>query len=336
MRESLVSKDDIFVSLYEVFDWSNVESIAGSYYDTTFGSFDDFANAVQTDTSPWLTNSWQLDCQWYGISQNTTKVDVSFNQATDHVDLSIWLHITRVPEYLTGSDDLSNWLTGFDLTPISIGNMQLWELWEDWTSIGTAYQLQFEAPANILTQNGNDYTCTIGVATSYLNESFDVNQVIDINMPPETVTKELSPSTFSCSSKDNVGSFILKNGDLYPQAFTVISAPPAQDLAKQVLTSWFTTPGGLGATASLIVLAFTALRGRRIYHRNNQYHRLYRGMVTLYDLYGNDETRFSSEIDGMSRNIVKMMVDDKINDDQFEKLLKRRDDLVERVQKDRK
>lgn len=334
MRESLVNPNDIFVSLFEVFNWANVWPTAEDYYNTTFSSFNSFASVIQANTSPWLKGSWNLDSQWYGISQNTTKVDVSYNETSDHVDLSIWLHITHVPEYLTGSDELSRWLTGFDLTPISIGNMQLWQLYEDWTSIGTGYQLQFEAPANILTQTGSNYTCTLGMATSYAHHSYEINQVIDIDMPSDTVTKQLTPHALSAPSGNNVGSFVVMNGNLYPEAFTVVSAAPTQNTVNQVLTAWFTTPGGLGATASLIVLAFTAFRGRQIYSRNSLYHRLYRSMVTLYDLHSTDQARFRSEMDTVSKTVFKMMVDAKINDEQFEKLLTRRDDLLERAQKE--
>jgi hypothetical protein len=126
----------------------------------------------------------------------------------------------------------------------------------------------------------------------------------------------------------------LQNGDLYPAAFTVLSAPPSENLAAQVLTAFFTTPAGLGAIASLTVLGITGLRGRQIYRRNALYHRLYRSMVTLYDLYSKDQAKFRAEINDASKTIFKMMVEDKITDEQFEKLLTRRDDLLERAQKE--
>jgi hypothetical protein len=332
MRQSLVSGNDIFVSLYERFDWSKVQSSAEQYYGTQFNSFGDFAAAIQTDTSPWLSLAWEMDTQWYGISQNTTKVTISIDSTSGLADLSLWFHITRVPEYLSG-DKVTNWLTGFDLTSISIGNLRLWELYEDWSSSGTAYKLQFEAPASILSQHGNNYTCNLGVAASFVGKSFKIDQVIDVNMPAETVTKEFSPLQLSVFLDNNVGSFVLQNGDIYPAAFTVTSSPPTKNALAEIVSAWFTTPAGLAAIASLIVLSVTAMRGRRIYGRSRQYRRLYRGMVTLYDLYNKDETRFHTEMDSISKNIFKMMVNDKITDDQFEKLLERRDDLLERADK---
>ncbi len=333
MRQSLVSSNDIFVSLYERFDWSQVRPIAESYYGTSLFSFEDFAQAVQDDASPWISMGWQMDTAWFGISQNTTKVEATYNQTSGYVDLSTWFHITRVPEYLSGSEKLTNWLTGFDLTSISIGNMKLWELYEDWSMSGTAYRLQLIAPANILSQHGDNYTCNIGVANSAVHKSFWVDQVIDINMPANTVTKELSPAFLSVNLGNNVGSFVLEHGDVYPTTFSVMSSPPTKDAFAEAVTAWFTTPGGLAAIASLIVLTFTALRGRRVYSRSALYHRLYRSMVTLYDLYSKDEARFHSEIDAVSKTIFKTMVDNKITDDQFEKLLRRRDDLLARAEK---
>ncbi len=55
-------------------------------------------------------------------------------------------------------------------------------------------------------------------------------------------------------------------------------------------------------------------------------------MVTLFDLYSQDLSRFREEIDNVSKSIFKMMVEDRITDDQFEKLLRRRDDLMQRAE----
>ncbi len=54
-------------------------------------------------------------------------------------------------------------------------------------------------------------------------------------------------------------------------------------------------------------------------------------MVTLYDMYSKDNARFHQEMDTVSKTIFKMLVEDKVTDDQFERLLKRRDDLLERA-----
>ena len=82
---------------------------------------------------------------------------------------------------------------------------------------------------------------------------------------------------------------------------------------------------------ALLVLSFTELRGRRIWNRSRLYHRVFKSMVTIYDMYSKDLLKFHQEMDNMSRSIIKMLVEDKITDDQFEKLLQRRDDLMARV-----
>jgi hypothetical protein len=54
-------------------------------------------------------------------------------------------------------------------------------------------------------------------------------------------------------------------------------------------------------------------------------------MVTLYDLYSKDTQKFQQEMENISISIFKTLIDDKITDERFEKLLKRRDDLLGRL-----
>lgn len=54
-------------------------------------------------------------------------------------------------------------------------------------------------------------------------------------------------------------------------------------------------------------------------------------MVTIYDMYSKDLPKFHQEMDHMSISTIKMLVEDKITDDQFEKLLQRRGDLLQRA-----
>ncbi len=338
LRESLVGEKDIFVSTYEKFDWTKVKSNAEQYYGSTFNSFNEFAGAVQNNPGLWLDLSWQMDTEWYGISSNTTKVDVYFDQASSTAELYCWFHITRIPEYLEGEKALDNWLTGFDLTSVSTGNLKLWELREDWGTSGIYYELRFEAPSALLTQHGGNYTCNLDVASSYIGETFEISQTVQVNMPADSTVKWTSPDfmTVLNETKPNTASFVINQGDQYPRSYTVISGPqtkPFGQVLQEGLSVWFLTPAGWAAIGSLSVLSFTGLRGRRIWRRNRLYHRLYRSMVTLYDLYSKDDRRFHGEMENVSKSIFKMMVDDKLTDDQFEKLLKRRDDLLARVDK---
>jgi len=45
-------------------------------------------------------------------------------------------------------------------------------------------------------------------------------------------------------------------------------------------------------------------------------------------MYSKDLLKFHQEMNNISGTIIKMLVEDKINDEQFEKLLKRRDGLT--------
>lgn len=333
MTQSLVGPNDIFVSTYEQFNWDQVSSTAQDIYGTASNSFSDFENSVTANPGPWLKMSWQVDPDWYGVSMNTTKVFLDYNDTSSTVALWAWFHITRIPEYLVGQGNLETWLTGFDLTPVSTGSLKIWELYKAYSTSGIYYSLRFEAPADIMSQQGDNYTCTIPVSAGYQGNTFKISQNININMPANTEIKAATPAYLSTHENNNA-TFEILRGTVYPASFTVVSGSPARSLSQEIsdgASIWLTTPGGWAAIASLLVLSFTGLRGRRIWRRNKLYHRLYRSMVTLYDLYNKDLPRFNQELDIISSSIFKTVVEDKITDEQFEKLLKRRDDLLERA-----
>jgi hypothetical protein len=331
MTQSLIGPNDIFVSTYEMFDWSLLQPTAEDLYKANFASFSSFQNRVIADPGPWLNFSWNVDTNWYNVPFNTTRVTFSFNAEDSTTELWIWFHITRTPEYLVGQGNLENWLTGFNLTPISVGSLSRWEFYKDYNEGEQYYSLHFEAPASILSQHGDNYTLTLPVSTSYQGYTFKINQIIDLNMPANTEIKQTFPSS---RYSENTATFTIARGDQYPSNYTVISGSPAESLA-QILQKdaslWFTTPGGWAALASLIVLSITGLRGRTLWRRNKLYHHLFKTMVTIYDLYSPDLQKFQQEMKNISASIFKMLIDDKITDDQFEKLLKRRDDLLKRA-----
>jgi hypothetical protein len=333
MRQSLVNANDIFVSTYEEFNWTLVRPIAEHYYGVNFNSFQGFENAVTNNPGIWLDASWQLDTQWYGVDRNTTKISASLNQSTQVAELWTWFHITRVPEYVLGEGTLENWLTGFDLTPVSTGSLKLWEFYRDFNKNGTTYSLLFKAPANVLSQHGDNFTFNIGVSSYYHGYTFKTQQVIDINMPATTEIKSASPTDMSISN-GNTATFLLFTGDTYPSQFSTTSGPSTKSLGQIALENaslWFLSPGGWAAIGSIIVLSYTGLRGRKIWQRNKLYHHIYKSIVTIYEISSKDPSKFKQEMDNISSSIFKMLVEDKITDDQFEKLLKRKDDLIERV-----
>jgi hypothetical protein len=330
IQQSLVSSGDIFVSWYESFNWSLVHD----YYGLPFVSAEDFGSNLTANAMWWLNYMWKIDTDWSGISANTSKVIVTSNDTTSTFELSLWFHITRIPEYFVSHGGLQGWLAGFDLTPVSTGALTAWEFHEDWNQIGVHYNLYFKAPAHVLSEHEDNFTFSIGVSSFYQGAAFNTSQIIDVNMPANTEIKETSPSSMAVQ-KGNTASFVKAPEDTYPEAFTVVSGAPAKSLSQIIADDaslWFFTPGGWAAIGSLLVLSFTGLRGRRILNRNKLYHRLYKGMVSIYDMYSKDLLKFHQEMENMSRTIIKMLVEDKINDEQFEKLLKRRDDLMIRAQ----
>ena len=335
MRQSLVNANDIFVSTYEEFNWTLVRPIAEHYYGVNFNSFQGFENAVTNNPGLWLDASWQLDTQWYGVDRNTTKISASLNQSTQVAELWTWFHITRVPEYVLGEGTLENWLTGFDLTPVSTGSLKLWEFYRDFNKNGTTYSLLFKAPANVLSQHGNDFVFNIGVSSYYHGYTYKTQQVIDVDLPATSEVKTASPTDLS-NVKGNTATFLIFPGDTYPSLFSATSGPPTKSPGQAFLESasiWVFTPTGWAAIGSLLLLGLTGLRGRTLWRRNKTYHRLYRSMVTVYDLYSENIPKFQGEMDNISKSVFKLLVEDRITDDQFERLLKRRDDLLVRSKK---
>jgi hypothetical protein len=338
MRQSLVNPSDIFVTTFEQFNWSLVRPVAEFYYGVNLNSFQDFEKVVKDDTGRWLDASWNLDTKWYGVAQNTTKVVVSFNVTTSVAELWTWFHITRVPEYVVGEGTLENWLTGFDLTPLSTGSLKLWEFYRDFNKNGTTYSLLFKAPSNVLSQHSDNFTFNIGVSSYYHGYTFKTQQVVDINMPATSEVKTAVPTDLS-QLKGNTATFLIFPGDTYPSTFSVNSGSPSKSLGQAMwedASLWLLAPGGWAAIASLLVLSFTGFRGRKIWQRNKLYHRIYKSMVTIYDMYPEDPAKFHQEMDTVSKSSIKMLIDDRITDDQFEKLLKRRDDLIKRSEKQKK
>lgn len=329
-RESLVSASDIFVSMYESFNWSVVRSA----YILPFASFNEFAQNLTSGPLSWLKDTWLMDMEWYGISANTTKIQYSYDEVTSEAQLWTWFHITRIPEYFVGGERLTGWLTGFDLSPISTGDLRIYEFSEDSNANGTVYSVYFEAPANMLSQHGDNFTLSIGISPSYRGSVVNMQQTIDINMPANTEVKEMSPASLSVASS-NTASFVLTKDDVYPASFSVVSGPPTKPFGQVVWESaslWLVTPGGWAAIATFIVLGFTAIRGRRVWHRNKLYHRMYKSMVTVYHLYSTDILKFHQEMATVSSSIFQLVIEDRITDEQFEKLLVRRDYLLKRVQ----
>jgi len=339
-RLSLIKSDNqIFVSLSEVFNWTAVNtknwSTLKQGLPAHFSSFDQFTNEITDDPSWWLDWAWSMNANLHGVPLNRTSVSTTFNATTSTAQVDILCRITNIPEYLMGEKRLENWLTGFDMTSISVGDLESLEWKEDITENGRYYYIFFKAPANIMSQYSDAYLLTLDVSPSYQGKTYNVEQKIQISMPPSTEVRSTSPLNMSTYFA-NIVTFTIHEGDRYPESFSVTSGSPTKDFMQNFVENagrWIMEPSTWVAFATLAVLLYTAFRGKQIWGRRKTYYRLYRSMVNIYDHYALSFPQFYQEIENISRSITRYFVEDKLTDDQFDKLLTRRDDLIERAKK---
>lgn len=95
-RQILVNSNDIFVSLSESFNWTALNN----WFSSPYSSFDKFKDSILEDPGWWLRFSWNIDVKGYGVPVNNTIVNVGFNTNTSTATISMWCHITRIPEYI--------------------------------------------------------------------------------------------------------------------------------------------------------------------------------------------------------------------------------------------
>ena len=154
-------------------------------------------------------------------------------------------------------------------------------------------------------------------------------------MPSESEVRITSPSNISTCC-DNIAMFTLSEGDRYPQSIHVTSGPPVKDLTEILLENigrWATEPEIWVALGTAIVAFYAIFQGKKMWSKQKTYYRLYKSMVNLYDHYSSDFQKFSREIENLSKSVSKYFIEGKINDDQFDKLLTRRDDLINRAKR---
>jgi hypothetical protein len=86
-RESLVSASDIFVSTYERLNWSRLARALNDVYNLQFADFNEFIQYLVTNRLWWLSVTWDMNPDRYGISSNTTEIDYSFNEVNSEAEL---------------------------------------------------------------------------------------------------------------------------------------------------------------------------------------------------------------------------------------------------------
>ncbi len=329
MRQSLVGSSSIFASLSESLNWTAVNE----GFSEPFSSFDEFASQLTEDPSWWLKYSWAIDTKWHGVPLNSTIVRTEYDPETSKAEIFIWCRITNIPEYILGENRLETLLTGFDLTPVFIGKLETLQWYSDYTADGRSYYIYFKAPSNLMEQNKDTYSVTFDISPLYQGKTYDVEQKIQVSMPPNTEILNTIPSVMSTRTA-NIATFTIHRGNQYPAAFSVTSAPPIKDTAQVFLENavrWITEPSAWLAIVSLAVIGYTAFRGGQLWNRRKTYYRLYRSMVSIYEHYAPDYAKFQGEIDNLSASFLKCFIDDKITDEQFERLLHARDNLTDKA-----
>jgi hypothetical protein len=276
--------------------------------------------------------SWNIDVKGYGVSTNNTIVNVEFNNSTSRATISMWCHITRIPEYILGQKQLETFLTGFDLTRVFIGNLEALQWNEDYTANGRSYYVYFKAPSNMISQDADSYSLLIDVSPLYQGTTYNVEQEIRVVMPSETDVVNASPSNMTVW-KGNIATFTIHRGNIYPASYSVTSSPRQKSLSEKLLESVGTQPSSWVAVGTVAVLLYGAFRGTTLMRRRKTYYRLYRSMASIYDRYSSNPSQLNLEMTSMSGSILKYFIEDKMTDEQFEKLMTQRDFLLEQARK---
>ncbi len=330
-RQVLVKPNDIFASFSEAMNWTTVNNSFNSPY----SSFDEFKDSITSDPAWWLEYSWSIDVKGYGVPINKTVVRTVYNETSSRAEIYIWCHITNIPEYILGEKQLETLLTGFDLTSISIGSLEAFQWYQDSTANARSYYVYFKTQANIITQNKDGYSLTLDVSPLYQNESYNVEQEIRILMPSETDVITASPSNKAAWS-GNIATFTIHRGDLYPASYSVASGPRVKNIGERFSESvnrWLTEPAYWVTFGTVSAILYSAYLGNNLRRRRKTYYRLYRSMVSIFDRSSSDPHQLHQEIDTLSSSILRYFIEDKITDEQFEKLMAQRDHLMEKMGK---
>lgn len=285
----------------------------------------------------WPDYSWKIGVAWITASSKTTLARVEFDSNTSRAYARTWFQIANIPGYLITREErrIAPLLEGFDISAISVSNIKVLQWVEDYVSDKVYYNVYIEAPAYLLSQSDDSCSVMLEFLPPYQHDVPNVEREIHIFMLPNTEVVSASPAYLS-SHSGHAADFTLNIGDPYPKSLSVTSGPPKKDATQVILENlglWAANPSTWVAFGTLIALAYTGFRGKRLWGRRKTYYRLYRSMVKIYDHYSNDFPKLHQEIDDLSKAITEYFVEDKITDDQFDKLLTRCDDLVERARK---
>ncbi|UCE29303.1 MAG: hypothetical protein JSV85_00785, partial [Candidatus Bathyarchaeota archaeon] len=325
IREYLSDSGDLFLVLDDTFNWTavNAELFDPSFYDWT-----EFADYIYNDTIWWLEWSWGFDSLRFGISADDTFIDAELYE--DKAFVSMTCHVTNVPEYLISWELGVGELGGgsiFDLRSISLGRLESYEYFLDYTNETRLIHIHFLAPSNILQETGEVSTATIYLNRRALEQQEYIsneNWNIVVVMPSAT---EVVETTGTPSQIDNnLAIFTVQQGERLPVSFTVKSMPP-QETMFDVLAN----PEVLAAIITVLIVFPSGLQGIRMFSRRRTYNRLLTLLVKLYREHKSNPETLKKEMDNLTETIFMSFVQNNVTDEQLERLLHRKDDLLSRL-----
>jgi hypothetical protein len=333
-RLYLVKSEYLIATFSENFNWTLVKSDLEAE-ERYYTSFDEFRDDIENDPRWWLGYSWKIDTEWFGISLDQTTVIIDYNAETSRVRIRIWCHIHHIPNFFLMSVYMANrrlkpLFAGFDLSDVHIGVFEELEWYETYTQDITRYRVYYKAPAHLLSLYGTEYSFALPTRDDQIST---VTHEITGIMPSDTQVQSTSPVDLA-SHNENTAIFAVHQGQVYPNSFVVTSGPPIKEFSQiflENITYWITDPSYWVVFGTFVAIVYGAFSGKRMWDRRKTYYRLYRSMVKTYDLYSHDDAKFFEEIAVLYNSITQCFIENKINDDQFDRLLSRRDDLIERI-----
>jgi len=346
-RQVLVKSGNyIFATFSESFNWTAVKKVLEEE-GFIYSSFDDFQSHLSNDPNWWLVYSWGISGDWLGISSNKTRLVIGYDSRTSMTFMEISCQIPNIPGYfmdtamspreigIAGEKLPKPLFAGFDLTAIYLGDLEILQLSEDYGPEHRHYKINFKAPASILDKTRDTYSLSLRTSPQCIDQIHNVHRSINITMPWNSEVSSTSPSNIS-TFRDHIAMFTLSEGDRYPPSIHVVSGPPVKNFKEILLENigrWATEPEIWVALGTAVAAFYAIFHGKQVWDRQKTYYSLYKSMITLYDQYSTDYQKFSQEIENLLKSITKCFIEGKINDDQFDKLLTRRDDLVGRAKK---
>lgn len=310
-REHFISYDEIFIGLSEKFEWEKVNS--NPQFGLGFPSWESFAKNLTQTSSWWLEYSWDLKSSWYGILEKETTVIME--KIGEIASVTVLCHVRDVSKYIIGHS-LGN--SVFDLYSVDLGKIEVYEYYYDSTKSGQSVYLHLKAPSTILQQVKDKHTATVSIAPQFQNTASDEERIMTFIMPPTTEVESISPSTVG-SFKANIATFTISTGAKFPNSFTLVSGPPKKEITELVVET-FTSPDRILVIAGVTTLLVSSLQGFSMLRRRKTYGRTAKLIAKVYEENRNSSEALIRELTSIHDSLYSMFVEDKITDEQFEKL----------------